>query len=427
MIGVEPVRLSVPDEIFPPMVAVRQSIPRPRVNDVEGEVRRQVSASWLGRIQEGQRIIITAGSRGLASNVPILRTVVSLVKERGASPVILGAMGSHGGGTAAGQLEVLTSLGITSDAVGAPVVTSDQSRSLGTTSSGHQVFIDPMVPAADGLVVVNRVKPHTAALGRVQSGLMKMLVVGLGRQRGAEAAHRLGPSQLSESLFEMALFIMDRVPVVGGLALIENGYEETAQIAALRPDEIPVREPQLLDRARDLMPAIPCPQADVLIIEEMGKNYSGTGMDNNVIGRFRVQGEPEPASPSYTRIAVLDLSSESHGNANGIGLADFVTSRLLSRVDFPATHLNSLTTSFVQRTMLPMVMDTDRAAIGAAIKTCNLPPDRSPRVVWIRNTLHLVDFRVSQSLSPSLEGREDIEIRGPALLSFDEQGNLDRQ
>lgn len=420
-----PMTVDAPDDLFPPLHLIRQSLPRPRIGNIAAEVRRHAAISWLDRVGQGNRVLITAGSRGLANNVKILKAVVGVIRDRGAEPVVIGAMGSHGGGTVEGQRQILASLGVVEEAVGAPVVVSDASESIGLTPSGQEVFIDPMVLEADGLVVVNRVKTHTAASGHVQSGLMKMMVVGLGRRRGAEAVHRLGPGQLSAVLEEAARLIISRAPVLGGLAIIENGYGETASIIGLTADQIPGCEPVLLEKAKSLAPFIPCPGADALVVEEMGKNYSGTGMDAGVIGRFRVHGEPEPPGPRFSRIAVLDLSGESHGNANGIGLADLTTYRLFQKIDFPTTHVNSLTTRFLQRTMLPIVMDTDRSAVAAAIMTAPTAPGSVPRIVWIKNTMHLEYMCVSGPVLEELT-HGDIELEGPQAMAFDPEGNLGR-
>ena len=420
-----PFSVDIDSSAFPTMKKIRQTLPRPRIRDVASEIRLQARA-WINRVSPGQRILITAGSRGLTDNVAILRATVDVIRERGAEPAVLAGMGSHGGGTAEGQMKLLNSLGVTEESVGAPIITSKETASLGSTSSGRQVLFEPMVMEYDGLVVVNRVKPHTLASGHIQSGLMKMLVIGLGRQPGAEAAHRLGPNRLSEVLDESGRLILDKAPVLGGLAVLENGYGETARIVGLPAEDIPEREPELLKEATRLVPGIPCSSSQVLIIEEMGKDFSGTGMDNKVLGRFRAPGQPEPAEPFYSRVVILDLSERSHGNANGMGLADITTYRLFQKIDFPATYLNSLTSGMVQRTMMPVVCDSDRSAIALAIRTCHRNLDDPISVVWIKNTLQLEEMALSPAALEQVPDRSSLEVGEELRLTFDLDGNLKR-
>ncbi|MCL5046713.1 MAG: nickel-dependent lactate racemase, partial [Actinobacteria bacterium] len=321
--------------ILPRMVTLRRRFPQPRLEDVAAAVTQGLERLNLGdRVAPGGRVAITAGSRGITNIVTILASAVTFLKALGVEPFIVGAMGSHGGGTAQGQREVLQSLGITPDTVGAPVLTSDEVVALGETAGGHTVYCDKSAAEADGILVVNRVKPHTAFRAPNESGLMKMLTVGLGKHPGASSVHRLGPREIGEAIREMARLVLSAGKVVGGLAIMENSKEETAKIQGLRPEEIEAGEQALLVEAKALLPKLPVEDIDVLIVDEMGKNYSGTGMDTNVIGRWRIQGVPEPDSPRVSRLVVLDLSESSHGNATGIGLADFTTRRLVSKADW---------------------------------------------------------------------------------------------
>lgn len=410
---------------FPKLMRVTQEFPNPRIDDVAAAVAGAVVRWDMGsKVKPGQRVAITAGSRGIRNIVTILKTVVDEVKRVGGEPFLVAAMGSHGGGTARGMLDVLQDLGIMEETVGAPIESSEQVVDLGQTASGLKVYCAREAAEADWVIVVNRVKTHTCFRGDHESGLLKMLSVGLGRAPGAAMVHSLGPLEMSRAVPEIGEAALNRLPVLGGLAIVENGNEETAMVEGFQPREIIRGEKELLIKAKELLPGLPVDELDFLIVREMGKNFSGTGMDTNVIGRWRLDEVPDPQRPSITRVAVLDLSAASHGNANGIGLADFTTRRLFEKIDFNATYLNGLTTNFLKRIMLPIILPTDRDVVEKGLASLRLS-GREPRLMIINNTLHLNEFYASHSLEEVLQDKPNITILEKDLeMNFDKEGNL---
>ena len=418
--------------IFPRMVEVRQRIEAPKIDDYVSEIRGELRRKGIGeRVRPGSRIAITAGSRGIAHYPEILATVVEEVKGAGGEPFLIPAMGSHGGATPEGQLRVLRSLGITPETVGAPIKASMEVEEIGRLDDGTPVYMDRIARGADGIIVVGRVKPHTDFKGRIESGLMKMMAIGLGKQKGAETIHGRGPDGYHRLIPEAARMMMRRAPIILGLAIVENARHEIAMVKALEPQEIEAEEERLLVRAKELMARLPFEEIDVLIVDEIGKNISGTGMDTNVIGRFWLPGEAEPRAPRIRRIVVLDLSEETHGNAIGIGLADFTTARVFSKIDYQETFVNSLTACSPETARMPIHLPSDREAIAMALRTCWLADPKDARVVRIRNTLELERFWISESLLEAVrmdrELSERIEVLGePREFQFDVLGNLAR-
>jgi hypothetical protein len=407
---------------LPGLVEVTQALPRPRVDDVAEAVRgglRPLAAEWRGR-----RIALTAGSRGIRDVLPALRGAVAALREAGAEPVVVAAMGSHGGGTADGQRRVLTHLGITADALGVPVLSSMEVVEAGRTPAGFAVYLDAHAAACDGIVVVNRIKPHTAFVSTFGSGLMKMMAVGLGKAEGAAQAHRLGADGMPRCIEEVARTLLGTGRIVAGVAMLENAYDETAAIEVLVPAVIPEREPDLYRQAAAWMPRLPVAEADVLVVEEMGKDYSGTGVDTNIIGRWRHPQIADPPAPRFRRIVVLRLSAASAGNAQGVGLADVVTARLAAAIDLGATYLNALTSTYLERAFLPLVAPNDQTAIAAALRSLDLPRAQDARIVLIANTLHLERFWVSESLRPHLAGLPGLTMGRPRRWEFTADGNL---
>ena len=410
---------------MPRMARVRQTFGRPVAEDPGAAVREEYARLGIGPDLCGKRVGITVGSRGIGSVVPILQALVAEVSASGGKPVLLSAMGSHGGGTEAGQKEVLDSLGITEEAIGAPVVTCAESVEIGRTPEGLVAYMLKSALSVDAILPVNRLKVHTAFHGEVESGLYKMLVVGLGGPRGAAQFHSRGSAELPHLLLSVGDVILEKMPVVAGFAIVENGYEETALIKGIPAAGLRDEEPNLLDYARSLMPSLPVLDLDALIIEEMGKNYSGTGVDTNIIGRLRIEGVPEPESPAIQKIAVLDLSEESHGNANGIGLLDVTTDRLVSRMDLHATYLNCTTTGFLIRGATPVHLPTEREAIELMLRSLGGKRPEEVRLIQIPNTLHLTECLVSEALLPEIGRNLDVEVLGePTALAFDDKGEL---
>lgn len=417
---------------FPRMVEVRQRIEAPRLEDYISAIRSELRSKGIqDKVRPGSRIAITAGSRGIAHYAEILATVVEEVRRAGGEPFLVPAMGSHGGATPEGQVRVLRSLGITPEAVGAPIEASMEVEMIGRLDDGTPVYVDRIALKADGIIVVGRVKPHTDFKGRIESGLMKMMAIGLGKQKGAETIHGRGPEGYHKLIPEAARMIMERAPIILGLAIVENARHEIAIVRALKPHEIEVEEERLLVEAKELLARLPFKEIDVLIVDEIGKNISGTGMDTNVIGRFWLPGEAEPRAPKIRRIVVLDLSEETHGNAVGIGLADFTTWRAFSKIDYHETYMNSLTAGSPETARIPIYLPSDREAIAMALRTCWLADPKEARVVRIRNTLKLERFWISEGLMEivkrdnELSGR--IEFLGePREMQFDVLGNLAR-
>jgi hypothetical protein len=358
----------------------------------------------------------------------VYQAAVQTLKEEGHQPFLFSSMGSHGRGTADGQRDLLRSLGITEENIGAPVLCSADVVQLGETEgplAGLPVYVSREAAEADGILAINRVKPHTSFHGPYESGLMKMLAVGMGRDKGASMVHRLGWNSMVESITSIGGAVLELLPVIGGLAIVENAYEETALVKGLPGPEIPESETQLLELAQGYMPFLPVAHADLCVVREMGKNYSGTGMDTNVIGRLRLQGIPEPAKPAIQFLAVLDLSEASHGNATGIGLADFTTERLVEKIDYEATYLNCLTSGGPIRAAVPMTLADDKALFEAARQA--LKPERinEVRLLIVENTLHLEELWLSEVLLEEVEAREDVEAVGePFPLEFDSGGHL---
>jgi hypothetical protein len=411
---------------LPNVFYLQQTFPRPRVADIPTATNDALRSLHLDqKIRPGQKIGITVGSRGIRNLLPILRTTVDFIRESGGEPFLLAAMGSHGGGTESGQKEVLDSLGITEEALGAKVLTCADCRILVHTPGGLPVFIVESALMMDGIVVVNRVKTHTSFKGIVESGLTKKLVVGLGGPKGAQQFHGFGPSELPRLLVEIGATLLGHVPILGGVGIVENAYEETAVIRGIERDHFIVQEGELLQYSKTLMPSLPVDTIDLLIVQEIGKNFSGTGMDTNIIGRARIHDVPEPEKPSIKRIAVLDLSEESHGNASGMGLADFVTKKMVDKIDRQATYLNCLTSTFVTRAATPMYFDTEEKLLEAALFSLSaIPPDKL-RIVIILNTLFLMECFVSAALLPELESRPGMVIdRSPHDVIFDSDGCL---
>jgi hypothetical protein len=377
----------------------------------------------LETVKEGQSIAVAVGSRGVVNQPLLVRLLVAELKKRGARPFIVPAMGSHGGASAQGQERLLADLGVSAEAVGAPVRSSMEVVALGEAAGGLPVYMDRAAAGADGIVLINRIKQHVAFRGPYESGLFKMLAIGLGKQRGAEVCHNLGFQRMAEHIPALARVALRAAPVLFGVALVENGYHETARIEVLPAARIEAEEPELLKEAKALSARLCFTGLDVLVIDEVGKDITGTGFDLKVAGRFHDRSGGE--GPEITRIALLSLTAVSHGNANGLGLADFITRRLFASIDLSQTYPNSLTTTDPLRAKIPMILESDRRAIQAAIKTCHLADLGRVRLARIRNTLSLEEIAVSRPALESLEAGAPVKIAGEARpLAFDERGDL---
>lgn len=415
------------DVKLPKMFRVTQSFPRERIEDVAGETRRQLlNARIKGKIRPGMTVAVTGSSRGIANMNIILREVIAFLKEAGAKPFIIPAMGSHGGATAEGQTQVLNSYGITEAFCGCPIRSSMETVHLGDVTDNGEVlpvYIDRYAWEADGIVVVNRIKPHSAFRGPYESGLTKMLCIGLGKQKGADSLHRDGFGTFATRIPLFGNFVRTHTNVLFGVGTIENAYDETNKIVVLHSEEIPQQEPALLEYAKSLMPRILVPETDVLIVREIGKNFSGSGMDPNITGTWSTP--YGGGGIRKQRTCVLDLTDVSHGNGLGIGQADTTTVRFFNKMDFVATYPNALTSTVFLPVKLAMVLRDDRMAIQAVVKTCNGVSPENARIVLIRNSLHMGELYLSEAFLPLAGETEGMEIVSECQpLPFDEEGNL---
>ena len=411
---------------YPKITKIRQRLDGTLVEDVAAKVKSEMEkAGFPSKVKPGERVAITAGSRGITDVVPITAAIVEEVKKVGGNPFIVPAMGSHGGADADGQLEVLRDYGITEESVGAPLVSSMEVAQIGQTQSGIPVFLDKKASEADHIIAVNRIKSHTEFHGRIESGLIKMLVIGLGKHKGAIAAHQYAVRYgYEQTLTEIGKCILEKAPISLGLGIIENGYGRTAQITAIDPEHFFEKVRELLELARAKTPKLPFDQMDILIVDEAGKNISGTGIDTKVVGRIMNIYEAELDHPKITRIILRDLSEKTHGNALGVGLADFVTKRVAEKMDHQATSVNSVTAVTPEKGRLPIVCENDREAVELAIATAGPLDPESLRIVWIRNTSCLDELIISEGLLSEAREKEGIEIVGDCgEIRFDGEGD----
>jgi hypothetical protein len=410
-----------------PLVApIHQTLSQPAITDLAQETRRQWETSSLkGRIRRGSKVAVAVGSRGIANLATLVRTTLDYLRDLGAQPFIIAAMGSHGGGTADGQRDLLAEYGITERALGVPVRTDMKATVIGTNSWDEPVYWDANALQSDAVVTISRIKPHTDFRGRYESGIVKMMVIGLGKRDGAAAHHRYGVRGLRDMLPETAKVVLEKTPFVAGLAVLENAHEQTALITVVERDSVLTEEPALLDRARAIMGRLPFDQLDLLVIGEIGKNYSGAGIDPNVVGRLLIEAEPEFEKPRITRICALDLSPESHGNATGCGIADLTTDRLLAAIDPVPFRMNNLTACFLLRSKLPFSFPTDRGCIASGLETCWQPKWEKVRMAIIPNTLEVADLWVSPPLLEEAKAKPNLEVSGrPRAMPFDAADNL---
>ena len=410
---------------FPLMGDFRQRFDAQRLDDPVAAVAVELQRMGMAdQISDGQRIAITGGSRGIANIDSITRAVVDAVRSAGGDPFVMPAMGSHGGATAEGQKEVLASYGLGETAMGCPVEATMETDQIGKLEDDTPILVSRLALEADGVIVINRVKPHTSFRGVHESGVVKMMTIGLGCHRGATMAHAQGADGLSRLIPALGKAILEHLPVVAGVAIVENAYDETMLIEALRPNEFSSREPQLLEQARQSMPRIFAQGIDLLIVDEMGKEISGTGMDTNVIGRMMLPGVKEPDTPGVSRILVRRLSAKTHGNANGVGLADVIPKQLHDEIDFEATYANAFTSTFLNRAYVPIVKANDQEAISAMFEVLRIDNPAQARVARIRNTLDLEHVQLSQALARDTS-HPDLSQEGDFTeMAFDSDGAL---
>jgi hypothetical protein len=413
---------------FPDFTLIRQIFPPSKDVDLYPAVRRSLEESDLLRpVRGGQRVLITAGSRGINQIARALRAAVDAVRQRGGEPFIMPSMGSHGGGTGPGQVEMLAHLGVTEASAGAPINRKMKPREVGRTPElDAPVYADAAAVEADHILLINRIKEHTDYIGETESGLLKMAVVGLGRRLGAESMHRLAVNTgMQRSIHAMARVLFDRLPVLGGVALLEDHRNRPRRAEAVPVAEIFRREPELLAESKKFKPALPFSRLDLLMVDEIGKEISGTGMDTKVIGRIMNIYEKEPASPRITRIFLRSVTEKSAGNAIGMGMADFVHRRALERTNRAFTEINCITANAPEKARIPITLETDRQALAMALANVGVWRPETLRAAWISNTAELESLAVSTALAAEAEGQDDLEVRGkPFPLPFDPKGDL---
>ncbi len=414
---------------FPSLFRVEQRFDAPVVEDIPATVRAEFDRIGLAaQIRPGMQIAITAGSRGVANIPVVIKAVAAYVKDAGGRPVVLPTMGSHGGGTAEGQRQMLASLGVTEETVGCPIKATMDVVEIGKTQSGVPVFLDRHASEADGIIVVGRVKQHTDFDAPIESGLHKMMTIGLGKHRGAIEAHRRSVTQnYAQVVFDVGQVVLHNqvTPVLAGLALVENAHEETAVVEAVRPEQFEEREKELLKMAKRFIGKLPFDQIDILLVDEHGKDISGAGMDTNVTNRVMFINGSGPGTPKITRVIVRDLTEETHGNATGIGQADFVLKRAADKINWHATYTNCLTGMSPEYGRLPTVALHDHQALSWAIQTAGRFPAREARIVWIQNTLELGNMYVSEAMRQEVEAHPRLSLSGESVtFSFDETGHL---
>lgn len=419
----------IKNQPIPKMVRIRQNFDRSHipVEEIASTVQRELDREDLGgKIKPGMKIAITCGSRGMTNNALMARAMVDFVKSRGAEPYIVAAMGSHGGATAQGQTQILKDYGITEEAMGCPVKSSMETVQIGLSGVRKQpVFIDKNASEADGILLFNRIKPHTSFRGPYESGLMKMMAIGLGKQKGAESIHHQSPAIMHELVEEYGRTILDNCPVLGGIAVIENAYDDTYLIKGLTPQEIIDEEPKLKEISYKTIAHLLFDKCDVLVVDKIGKNISGDGMDPNISGRFVL---PQYCSGGIQaeKVVILDITDETHGNAQGIGLAEVTTRRLVNRMKLEMTYPTGVTNTFLHLMKIPMIMDNDREALQLALMCCPEAEDHDHmKLIRIPNTAHIGEIEISEGLLPLAKANPDIEILTDLYdLPFDGEGNL---
>ena len=416
----------VKDTCVPKMFRVKQVFPRPQIEkeEIPGLIENLLSQEkFASRIKPGMRIAITAGSRGVANVALTTRCIADFVKSRGALPFVVPAMGSHGGATAEGQKALLAGYGVTEEYVGCPVLSSMEVKKIGVNEEGGDVYIDKNAAEADGIILGCRIKPHTAFRGPYESGMMKMMAIGLGKQYGAEVCHEAGFKNMAKNVPLFGKCIIQNAPILFAVPTIENAFDETCRILAVAAEDIEEQEPGLLKEAFSYMPRILVDSCDVLIVDQIGKNFSGDGMDPNITGTFCTP--YASGGIDSQRVAVLDLSPETHGNGLGIGLASATTKRVYDQLDLAAMYPNAITCTVLTGVRIPLVMESDKETIQVCIKSCNEIDKKNPRVVRIPNSLHLEHIMLSEAYLDEIRGNPNLMIESePEYLPFDENGNL---
>ena len=413
---------------FPRMMRVVQHFEAPTVDDIPGTIRAEIARLGLAdKVKPGETVAISVGSRGIHKIALIIRTVVEELQALGAKPFIVPAMGSHGGGTAEGQREIVENYGVTEEYTGAPIKSSMEVVQVGETDDGVPVFFDKHAYEADHVVVAARVKPHTGFIGEIESGLHKMMLIGLGKHKGALLYHQaIVHYSFDRIVRSVAQTVIEKCGVLFGLAIVENQSDTTALLRAVPPADFLEQEKELLVMAREWMPRLPSDQVDLLVIDAIGKDISGAGMDSNVVGRkHHVHEMCDEELPQITRIAVRDLTPATHGNASGIGTADYCHKRVVDKMDVEITNINCITGNSPAGAQIPIWYDTDRELLSTALSTVGLVEPGQEKVIRIHDTLRVGELLISEAYLPEVEKRDDLEILEPAAeMAFDDRGDL---
>ena len=408
------------------MRCIRQVFENKRLDNIPEVLSQEFISIRLNElIKPGMKIGITVGSRGITNLQRIIKLVIDEVRKRGGLPFIVSAMGSHGGATTEGQMKVLEKIGITEENMGVSIKSSMDVIELGQLKNGLKIFFDKIAFESDGIIVINRIKVHTAFKSDIESGLHKMLSVGLGNHEGAKLVHSLGVKGLKDYAVDFAKIMLEKAPILCGLGILENAYDETYMLKAAIPEDFGKVDRELLKECKRILPALPVSNVDILIVEEIGKNISGTGMDTNVVGGIKGYKKDEYTPPEIKKIIVLDLTEETAGNALGIGLAHLITKKCYEKVDFDATYSNTITTTFLDRARIPVVVNSDKEALDIALKTIWNLPETKPRIIIIRNTLMLDELYVSENIWEEIKDRVNIRVaNGWETIAFDREDNL---
>ena len=410
---------------LPQIMKVSQTFDNTKLDDVEGDLNQKlIDKNIKDKIKPGMKIAITGGSRGISFYKELMKTIVSFVKKCGATPFIVPSMGSHGGGTSEGQENMLKKLGITKESVGCEIISSMDVVEVGRTSKDLPVYIDKNAANADGIILLNRVKLHTSFRGKYESGLIKMMAIGLAKRKGADMTHFLRYENMAENLVEVGKIALNNLNIICGVASIENGYNEVADLFVLNKDEILKEEPKILEKSKRLMPRIYLDDIDVLIVNEIGKNISGTGVDTNIVGRFHTNAAS--GGPNTVKLGFLDISEKSGGNGNGMGLADFVSKKFFRKIDFESTYINAITSTEPNSVKLPLVLDNDKYVFQGCVKLCGVKNIQDIKLVIINNTKELDELYMSKSAFENTVDKSKVKKESELFdIPFDDEGNLD--
>ncbi|HEY5585843.1 MAG TPA: DUF362 domain-containing protein [Ruminiclostridium sp.] len=408
---------------IPKLIKIKRTFDASHIEDIEKEVRLQILGCDIN-IEPNSRIAIAVGSRGVKNINRIVKATVDTIREIGGCPFIIPAMGSHGGATAEGQRQVLEGYGVTEKFIGAEILSSMQVVELPSGDLGHKLYMDKNAYEADGTIIINRVKVHTDFHGTTESGMLKMCVIGIGKHKMALEIHRYGVYGLKELIPKAARHVLNNSNIILGIGIVENEYDETVIIKAVKPEVMEQEEIKLLEYNRRHMPHLPVDELDVLVVDELGKEISGIGIDSNITGRIRIRDQQEPLTPNITNIVVMRLSEGSHGNALGMGLADFITRHFYEKIDFKTTYENVVTSTFTERGKMPIVAETDHQAIEYAIRACGPIDIEKVRIIRIKNTLKMDEMYVSESVLKQVMKMESIDIIGEMKYMLDDKGQL---